>query len=152
MIALALLVQAVAPAPPGPQPQIAWACEMQAPDGTKFQLAGKITGGLLPPGESDPAKLTRRLATVSTDTSGRLSGTIGSPYLYASWKGEGYFSLSLPAPGDRYTLALQLFENGRRGLAHLTLGNPQPKEALGIGYCISKWQGAGRPQSEKKKP
>ncbi|MDP9422257.1 MAG: hypothetical protein M3Q19_05395 [Pseudomonadota bacterium] len=150
MIATFLLLQQVplapsAPAPPpGPQPQIAWACDMTGPDKKKFQLAGKITGGVLPPGEKDPAKLTKRLATVTTDTSRRLKGTVGFPYIFASWKGEGFFTFSMPAQGDRYQVALQLFEGGRPGYGHMTLGYPHAKEVLGIGYCISRFENVGQ--------
>jgi hypothetical protein len=151
LLAAPALVAAPDPAP-GPQPQIAWACEMTAPDKKAFQLAGTITGGVLPPGETNLSRLTRRVATVTTDTSGRLTGTARQPYLFASWQGEGYFSFSMPAKTERYQATLQLFQNGRPGFAYLTHGYPHAKEALGIGYCTSKWQDAATPQPETKTP
>jgi hypothetical protein len=165
MIAALLLLQSVpaspqaADPPPRLQPQIAWACDMTAPDGKKFQIAGMIVGGNLADGETDEMKRSERVVGVTTDTSGRLKGSVGRPYLYASWRGEGFFSFSLPGPGDRYQVTLKLFENKRAGHAYFYFGSPDEKEVLGIGYCVSRWENPGPPsgknelpQPEKKKP
>jgi hypothetical protein len=148
VIGLLLFLQGLNPAPDGPfppQPQIAWACEMRGPDDKKFQVAGAITGGLVIDGE--PAKLTPRLITVTTDTSNRLKGTARFPYIYASHNGGGFYSFSLPGKGDRYSLNLQLFPGHEPGVATMTWGYPRPKAALGAGYCISRIE-----QPQQRKP